>query len=212
MSSCFAPLWIITSSEGHGLRTPVPAIPHNVPQLQRHLPLHLQLPVEFRDELVRAAVDVVVPAWRRQPAAHRPRQDHRRGAAAGRRHAPRRRRPHAGGPAGRHGRGRRRRGKAVAGVKQAGAPLAEAERAAWRPAGDGGEQHPPRDAEGEQEPHLLDRRLERAEDPPLLGRLRGRRRGGHACRLTSIAGRLTWRRMKSENLEGAAGRERERPG
>ena len=69
-------------------------------QLQRHLPLHLQLPVEVGDELLRALVDVVVP---REDAGDRTLdgdnnvllEPPRRRRAAAPRQAPRGRRPHA---------------------------------------------------------------------------------------------------------------------
>ena len=158
-------------------RSPVPAVPPDVPQLQRHLPLHPQLPVEVGDEQLRALVDVVVPRCRRAAAAgRRPLQllGRRRGGAVGPRQAPGGRRAQARRPGrpGAGGRGRRR--DAVLDVQQA-RPRVEAEAPRRRraaAAGQGPQQHPPRRAEGEQEPDLGDRLPEAPEDRrrrPLLG-------------------------------------------
>ena len=82
-----------------GLGRPVlPAVEPDVPQLQRDLPLHLQVPTEVGDEQIRAAVDVAVPARRRRrPAAGRGLRRRRCGAARPRQ-ASRSRRPQARRP------------------------------------------------------------------------------------------------------------------
>lgn len=149
-------------------RRPLQAVPPAVPQLQRHLPLHLYVLVEVGDEQLGAPVDIVVPRRRRRAA--RPR------------HAPR---PEARRPGRPCWPGGRR--EAALHVEQA-RPRVEADAARRRAgngtragAGDGGED-PPRRAEGEQEPDLLDRRPEAAEERgrPLLG-LHGWRRS-HGAR------------------------------